>query len=88
MEDFSVCIWVVYLYVIFFVNDVVIRFFRSFCLFLYIIYCILMDRINRNGRYVFVLFKFLFNCNDIWLYLEEGEEEKKLFFKSVGNVEM
>lgn len=47
-----------------------------------------MDRINKNGRYVFVLFKFLFNCNDIWLYLEEGEEEKKLFFKSVGNVEM
>lgn len=79
MEDFSVCIWVVYLYVIFFVNDVVIRFFRSFCLFLYIIYCILMDRINKNGRYVFVLFKFLFNCNDIWLYLEEGEEKKIIF---------
>lgn len=81
MEDFSVCIWVVYLYVIFFVNDVVIRFFRSFCLFLYIIYCILMDRINKNGRYVFVLFKFLFNCNDIWLYLEEGEEKKNYFLK-------
>lgn len=61
-----------------------LEFFVYFC----IIYCILMDRINRNGRYVFVLFKFLFNCNDIWLYLEEGEEEKKLFFKSVGNVEM
>lgn len=81
MEDFSVCIGVVNLCVIFYVNDVVIRFFRSFCLFLYIIYCILMDRINRNGRYVFVLFKFLFNCNDIWLYLEEGEEKKNYFLK-------
>lgn len=54
-----------------------LEFFVYFC----IIYCILMDRINKNGRYVFVLFKFLFNCNDIWLYLEEGEEKKNYFLK-------
>lgn len=52
-----------------------LEFFVYFC----IIYCILMDRNNKNGRYVFVLFKFLFNCNDIWLYLEEGEEKKIIF---------
>lgn len=54
-----------------------LEFFVYFC----IIYCILMDRNNKNGRYVFVLFKFLFNCDDIWLYLEEGEEKKNYFLK-------
>lgn len=35
VEDFSVCIWVVYLYVILPVNDAVIRFLRTLCLPLY-----------------------------------------------------
>lgn len=88
VEDFSVCLWVVYLYVILPVNDAVIGFLRTRCLYLCIIHCTLMDRINRNGRHVFVPFKFLLNCNDLWLYLEEGEKKNFIFFKSVGNAEM
>lgn len=65
VEDFSVCLWVVYLYVILPVNDAVIGFLRTLCLYLCIIHCTLMDRINRNGRHVFVPFKFLLNCNDL-----------------------